>query len=228
MGTSKSMKPKIKRWLMVLVTVPALAAGLSSSGLGKRLSLRFAPGGIAALGGHYSDTEKLSQVVNLGASLGLGLRYRMSENFFLELGTDFCWLSVKGDSRPFAYKEQNPALNLQMFTVNGIFFLMSGYRLEPYLTMGAGLCPWEFSQGPLWGNPWPAPSKPEASFSDRSPAFTLGLGVDAPLSSKTGVFVELKYYYLFSRDPGKFGTDDFTQQDFFGLKIGFTYFFGGQ
>ena len=181
-----------------------------------------------ALGGSYSDTEKLNKVVNPGASLGLGLRYQMNDNFILELGYDFCWLSVKGDNQPFAYKEKNPALNLQMLTVNGIFFLMSGYRLEPYLTLGAGLYPWEFSQVPIWGSPWPAPAKPKESFSNHSLAFNIGLGVDAPLSSKLAVFAELKYHYIFSRNPGKFGTDDFTQQDFLGLNMGFTYSFGGK
>jgi len=38
--------------------------------------------------------------------------------------------------------------------------------------------------------------------------------VDAALSSKLGLFLEVKYHYVFSRNPGKFGTDDFTQQDF--------------
>jgi opacity protein-like surface antigen len=218
----------MKRWLVTMAAVPVLVSGLAASDLGKRLSIRFAPGGIMALGGSYSDTAKLSNVVNLGAGLSLGLRYQMNEDFILELGYDFCWLSVKGDSQPFAYKEQNPALNLQMLTVNGIFFLMSGYRLEPYLTLGAGLYPWEFSQVPIWGSPWPGPAKPEENFSDLSPAINIGLGVDAPLSSKLALFAELKYHYIFSRNPGKFGTDDFTQQDFLGLSLGFTFSFGGK
>jgi opacity protein-like surface antigen len=228
MGKNNSARPRMKRWIVMMAAVPVLVSGLAASDLGKRLSLRFAPGGIMALGGHYSDTEKLSGVVSLGAGLGLGLRYQMNENFILELGYDFCWIPVKGDNKPFAYKEQNPALNLQMLTANGIFFLMSGYRLEPYLTLGAGLYPWEFSQVPIWGSPWPAPAKPEESFSDHSLAFNIGLGVDAPLSSKLAVFAELKYHYIFSRNPGKFGTDDFTQQDFLGLNMGFTYSFGGK
>jgi opacity protein-like surface antigen len=218
----------MKRWLVTIAAVPVLVSGLAASDLGKRLSIRFAPGGIMALGGSYSDTAKLSSVVNLGAGLGLGLRYQMNENFILELGYDFCWLSVKGESQPFAYQEQSPALNLQMLTVNGIFFLMSGYRLEPYLILGAGLCPWEFSQVPIWGSPWPAPAKPEESFSGRSLAFDIGLGVDASLFSRFAVFAEVKYHYIFSRSPEKFGTDDFTQQDFLGLNIGFTYRFGGK
>jgi opacity protein-like surface antigen len=228
MGKNISARPRVKRWLAAMAALPILASGLAASDGGKRLSLRFAPGGIMALGGHYSDTEKLSGVVNLGAGLGLGLRYEMNENFILELGYDFCWLSVKEDNRPFAYKEQNPALNLQMLTINGIFFLMSGYSLEPYLTLGAGLYPWKFSQVPIWGSPWPAPAKPAENFSDHSPALNIGLGVDVPLGSKFAAFAEIKYHYIFSRNPGKFGTDDFTQQDFLGLNIGLTYRFGGK
>src|SRR4030042_2216014 len=184
MGKNNSARPRMKRGIVMMAAVPVLVSGLAASDLGKRLSLRFAPGGIMALGGHYSDTEKLSGVVNLGAGLGLGLRYQMNENFILELGYDFCWIPVKGDNKPFAYKAQHPALNLQMLTANGIFFLMSGYRLEPYLTLGAGLYPWEVSQVPIWGSPWPAPAKPKESFSNPSLAFNIGRVVESPSSSK--------------------------------------------
>jgi len=228
MGKKNSRIPMMRRWLVILAAVPALASGLASSDLSRRLSFRLAPGGFMALGGHYNDAQKLSQVVNLGAGLGLGLRYELSQNLLLELGADFCWLPVKEDCRPFAYKENNPALNLQMLTVNGLFFLMSGYRLEPYIALGAGLYPWEFSQVPIWGSPWPAPAKPDESFSGRSLGLSVGLGVDAALSSKLGLFLEVKYHYVFSRNPGKFGTDDFTQQDFLGLNIGLSYRFGGR
>jgi hypothetical protein len=91
-----------------------------------------------------------------------------------------------------------------------------------------GLYPWEFSQVPIWGSPWPAPAKPDESFAGRSAGLNIGLGVDAALSSKLGIFLEVKYHYVFCRNPGKFGTDDFTQQDFLGLNIGLFYRFGGQ
>lgn len=225
MGKNNNTRPRIKRLIVTMAAVPVIVSGIGANDLTKRLSIRFAPGGIMALGGSYRDTQKLSQVVNAGAGLGVGLRYQMSENIFLDLGYDFCWLSVKGDYKPFAYKEKSPALNLQMLTVNGVFFLTSGYRLEPYLTLGAGLCPWEFSQVPIWGSPWPAPAQPEESFSNLSLALSCGLGVESYLFSRFAVFVEIKYLYLFSRDPEKFGTDDFNQQDFLQATIGLTYHF---
>jgi opacity protein-like surface antigen len=216
----------MKRILTLAVAVPLLVSGILAGDIGQKLSLRFSPGGIIALGGNYTDTLKLGKVVNPGAGLSLGLRYQMSENVLLDFCYDFYWLSVKKDQRPFAYKEMQPALNVQWITVNGVFFLSSGYKIEPYLTLGAGLCPWKFSQGPIWGASWPAPSRSDESFCDTSLGLTFGFGIDSYLFSRFTIFAEIKYLYLFSRDLVKFGTDDFTQQDFLSLSIGLTYRFG--
>jgi opacity protein-like surface antigen len=216
----------MKRILLVAIAVPLIVSGVLAGDIAQKLSLRFSPGGIIALGGSYTDTLKLSKAANPGAGLGFGLRYRMSENIYLDLGYDFFWLSVKKDQRPFAYKEMSPALNVQWISVNSIFFLSSGYKIEPYLTLGAGLCPWKFSQSPVWGASWPAPSRSDENFCDTSLGLSIGLGIDSYLFSRVTVFAEIKYLYLFSRDPVKFGTDDFTQQDFLSLGIGLTYCFG--
>jgi opacity protein-like surface antigen len=197
-----------------------------ASGVAERFSLRFSPGGILALDGYYNDTQKLSKVVNMGIGLSGGIRFKVSDFVFIDTGYAFNWLSVKKDERPFDYKEQSPAFNLQTFSLNGTFFFTSGYMIEPYFTLGAGICPWRFSQNPVWGEAWPAPADPEKSFSKTSLGLNVGLGVESYLFSKVSVFAEIKYFYIFARDPGKFGTDDFTEQDFLGLTIGLIYYFG--
>jgi hypothetical protein len=113
-----------------------------------------------------------------------------------------------------------------MLTLDGIFFLVSGYRVEPYLTLGGVICPWQFSQGPLGGGSWPAPGRPDQGFSKTSLGLDVGLGAEAYLFSRFSAFAEVKYVYIFARDPVKFGTDDFTEQDFLRLTVGLLYSFG--
>ncbi|MDH7511480.1 MAG: outer membrane beta-barrel protein [Clostridiales bacterium] len=219
MRLNKEVLVALAGWLLV---VPAGRA----STFGERLSLRLSPGGIMALGGYYNDTQTLGKIVNLGIGLNGGIRYKISDFVFIDACYAFNWLAVKKDQRPFDYKEQNPAFNLQTFSLNGTFFLTSGYMIEPYFTVGAGICPWRFSDGPLWGAAWPAPAKPQNSFSKTSLGLNVGLGVESYLFSKVSAFAEIKYFYIFARDVGKFGTDDFTEQDFLGFNIGLVYYFG--
>ncbi len=216
----------MKRISLGLAVCLLIVSGAGAGQLWNRLSFRLSPGGILAVGGSYSDTEKLSSVVNIGAGLSAALRYQVNDYLALDAGYAFQWLSVKKAQRPYAYKEQAPALNIQMISLNATFSLGSGYVVEPYLTAGIGIYPWRFSQTALWGKAWPAPSQPAESFSDTSPGFNIGLGVESYLFSKVFLTAELKYHYLFSRDVDKFGTDDFTQQDFLGLTIGLLYRFG--
>jgi opacity protein-like surface antigen len=214
---------RIRRPALALAGLAILVSGARADGLLDRLSLRVSPGGLFSLGGSYSDTQHLRTILHPGAGLGVGLRVRVGENFHLDLGYDFAWLSVKKDARPFAYKETHPALNLQAVTVSGVLSLASGYRIEPYLVMGAGLYPWRFSAGPLWGEAWPAPGRSDTTFSNLSLGLDFGFGLESFVSSRLSAFLEARYIYIFARDPDKFGTDDFTQQDFVRAGVGITF-----
>jgi opacity protein-like surface antigen len=216
----------MKKTIIGLAAGLILATGAGASGLLDRWSLRFSPGGMLALDGWYTDTVKLNKVVNIGIGLGGGVRYKISDYAFLDADYAFTWMSVKKSYQPFDYKEEHPALNLQMITVNGTFFLSVGYVFKPYVTLGAGIYPWEFSQTPLWGDPWPAPGDPTLTFSKVSPGLNGGLGLEMHLFSTFSIFAEARYHYVFARDPERLGTDDFTEHDFLGFQIGLVYSFG--
>jgi opacity protein-like surface antigen len=216
----------MKRVIYILVTLLMLVSGVRASGFFDRLSLRLSPEGILALGGKFSDSVKLNKAVNIGLGLNAGLRYAFNDYVYIDAGYTFSWMSVKTDYRPFDYKELGPALNIQMFTLNVTLFLSTGFVIKPYLIGGMGIYPWEFSQKPLWGDPWPAPGDPTKTFSKTSLGFNAGLGLESHLFSTFSIFIEAKYHYIYARDPGRFGTDDFTEQDFLGLNIGLNYSFG--
>lgn len=215
----------IKHIICLFLALPMTISGVRASDFLKKFSIKLTPTGIFAVDGNYDDTDKLRKVVNIGLGLGGTLRYEVNENVYIDAGYIFNWMSVKEEKKPYAYKETSPAFNLQMVTLNATFFLKSGYMLEPYLTLGCAICPWKFSKDPIWGEAWPALGNPDKSFSNTDFGLNIGLGLESYFFSLFSLFAEIKYYYVFSRDIEKFGTDDFTQQDFLGLSVGLIYNF---
>ncbi len=209
-----------KRTVLLVAALLAACSQASASSFLDRWSLRFSPGAVMPLGGHYSDTTKLIKVVNFGAGLTGGLRYRVSDYFYLGADCGLAWMPVKKNYEPFDYKETGPALNVVTLAVNTTFILSTGFGINPYVVLGAGFYPWRFSQKPLWGDPWPALADPTQTFAMNSFGLNAGLGAEKNLTSRLSVFVEVTYRYLFSRNPVRFGTDDFNQQDFLGLNLG--------
>jgi len=219
------MGKMLKRMICLILFLTMFISGVNASSFLNKLSLSLRPYGIFTLGGNYSDTEKLRDILNIGIGLGLSLRYEISENFYIDTGYIYNWISVKKDKKPFIYKEESPAFNLTMFTFNGTFFLKSGYRVEPYLTLGCSMCPWRFSESPIGGKAWPAPGRPEESFSNTDFSLNIGIGVEVFTWAHMSIISEVKYHYLFAKDEIKFGTDDYTEQDFLIISIGLIYYF---
>ncbi|MDH7511482.1 MAG: outer membrane beta-barrel protein [Clostridiales bacterium] len=215
-----------KRFIYFLMTFMIIAPGVGEAGFLNRFGLSLNPGTVLALHGNYSDSKKLKDMVIPGAGLGLIIRYKIRQNLFLDAGYSYNWLFIKQEKRPSAYETDKPAFVLPMYTLNGTFFLVSGHSLEPYVTLGAGLYPWRFSSEAIRGEIWPAPENTEKEFSKSSLGVNGGLGVEVRLWSKLAVFAEATYLYLFAKDEEKFGTGDFANQGFLGIRLGMTLYFG--
>ncbi len=212
----------VKRTINLLIIFTLLAKSLSSA----NFSISLNPGGIWALNGYYDETEKLKDRVIPGAGLGLGLRYKITENFTIEACYSYNWMFIKKEKRPDAYKNDKPVFLIPMYTLNGTVFLSTGKTLEPFLTAGAGIFPWRFSSQVTGGELWTAPENPDEDFSKTSLGLNIGMGIDVYISSKISLTAESKYYYIFTKDEEKFGTDSFTNQGFLGIRLGLTYHFG--
>lgn len=215
-----------KRFIYFLTTFMIIAPGVGEAGFLNRLGLSLNPGTVLALHGNYSDSKKLKDMVIPGAGLGLIFRYKINENLFIDAGYSYNWLFIKKDERPSAYEADKPAFVLPMYTVNGTYFLVSGRTIEPYLTLGGGLYPWRLSSEAIRGEIWSAPENTEEKFSKSSLGLNGGLGVEVRLWSTLAVFAEATYLYLFAKDEEKFGTGDFANQGFVGVRLGVTLYFG--
>lgn len=214
-----------KRIIYSIIIFVMLASGVSAANILSKFSISLKPGGLWALTGSYNDTEKLRDMVLPGVGLGLNLRYEIYKNFFIEVGYSYNWMFIKAEKKPSAYDEDTPAYILPMYTLNGTLYLASG-SVVPYLTLGGGICPWRFSSEAIGGEPWSAPENADENFSKTSLSLNAGLGIEVYLWSKVSVLAETKYYYIFTKDEEKFGTGDFTAQDFLGIRLGITFHFG--
>lgn len=211
--------------LSLLIALAAAVPPPAAADFAERFSLCVNPTGLFALGGSYSDTNKLNDVLNIGVGLDVRGRFKLSSNLYLLVGGGYYWLPVKSQYRPFAYREKLPAMVLPMISAEWMCYLKSGYMVEPYLKLGGFFSPWRFVANGLGGGTWPALANPTEKFSDNSWGLTSAFGVEVYVWRKISVFGEVKYYYLFSRNPGKFGTDDFSEQDFLGINLGFIFYF---
>ncbi|MBN1222286.1 MAG: outer membrane beta-barrel protein [Candidatus Aminicenantes bacterium] len=215
-----------KHVITLLLSFVMIGGTVEASDLFKKFHITVKPTGLLALSGYYNDSTKLREAVNPGLGFGVGFRYELSNNVYLDFGYSYNWLSVKEDYRLFDYQHQMPAFEMQNFVLNGNFYLKSGYFIEPYLTLGGGISYWKFSQDTFGSGVWPAPGNSEESFSDISPLLNIGLGVEVFAFKLFSIVCEVKYNYLFSRNPAKFKTDDFTQQDYLTLHLGVVFRFG--
>lgn len=211
--------------LVALTVLLAAAPAARAADFAEKFSLSVNPAGLLALAGSYSDSDKLNDVVNIGVGLDLRLRYQLHPNVYFVVGGGYYWMSVKSAYKPFAYREKSPALIIPMISAEWMFYLKSGYSVEPYLRLGGFYSPWRFVANGLGGETWPAIANPTQEFSDNSWGLSSALGVEVDVWTKISVFGEVKYYYMFSRNPEKFGTDDFNQQDFLGVNLGFIFYF---
>lgn len=215
----------IKRIIYMMIIFMILTPRESAANFWNKFSISLKPGGLWALTGNYNDTEKLRDMVLPGAGLGLTLRYEIYKNFFIEACYSHNWMFIEEDKKPSAYDEYTPAFVMPMYTLNGTLFLASG-SVVPYLTLGGGISPWRFSSEAIGGEAWSAPENPDEDFSKTSLSLNIGLGVEVYLWSRVSVLGETKYYYIFAKDVEKFGTEDFTKQDFLGIRLGITFYFG--
>ncbi len=213
------------RLLLLTAVFLGSAGGLGAAGLIDNFSFRVGGAGVFNLGGSYTDTAKFRDVVNLGGGLNLGLRYEVSKNFYLDAAYGYTIMSVKSAEKPFSFRHSNSYFGMSAATLNAALYIKSGYAIEPYLTLGAGLYPWSFRSGVFGGDVWPAPSKPQTGLRDKSLGLNIGLGTEVNVLLNLTAIIEFRYSYLFSKNVARFGTDDFSQIDFLGIHLGVIYYF---
>jgi opacity protein-like surface antigen len=215
-----------KRFIAIAV-LAILAVGTSRAEYARHLSIGLHPGTLLSIHGAYSESETLRDTVIPGVGLGLVLRYRLGPHLSLDAGYGYNWMFLKAEKRPSGYADQKPALVLPMYTLGGTVFLASGGSVEPYLSLGIGLCPWRFSSQAFGGSYLAVPDNSDERFSKTSLDLNGGLGIEIKLWSRLSLSAEADYHMLFAKDAAKFGTNGFGRQGFLGIRAGLVFHFGG-
>ena len=210
------------------IIMMALAPGTATAGLLSRFGIGLNAGTLLSLRGNYIGSQTLKNTVLPGAGPGLSLRYRLNKNFFIDGSFSYNWMFFKANMRPADYASDKPAFVAPMYTLNGTFYPMSGHRIEPYLTVGGGICPWWFSSQATGGVLWLSPGNPDEAFTKVSKLIDGGLGIEVMIWSKLSILGEVKYYHIFAKDEYKFGKGYFGDQDLLGIRLGITFYFGGK
>ena len=164
------------------------------------------------IGGRFNDVTRLRNTVNFGAGLARGLRYRVSDYFYVGADYGLTWLSAKTEYRPLDYKKTRPALNVMRLTVNSTFILSTGFGINPYVTLG-GDCTPEVQPGAAVGSRLAGAGRPDPDVRHEQLRAEHRGGRPEKRLLRLAVFVEVMYHYVFSRNPERFGTDDFNEQD---------------
>jgi hypothetical protein len=227
-GREKRTPGLFLRSIFMLLILVALAPGAAAAGLFSKIGIALNPETLFSLNGNYSGSLKLKEMLLPGAGLGLTLRYRLHKNVLIDGSFSYNWMFLRENKRPADYVSAKPAFVAPMYTLNGAFYPLSGRVIEPYLTIGGGICPWWFSSRPTGGVLWSAPADANESFTKVSPFIDGGLGVEVRLSSRLSILGEAKYYHVFAKDRAKFGADGFGDQNLLGISLGAAFYFGGR
>jgi hypothetical protein len=213
---------------MVMAAFGLLLAGSLSAqeeglaGYSRGFSLSLSPNAIMPVKGRYADHASMAKAAPFGMGLELGINYRMFRYLSLSLTAVENWIPIAQDYKTLFYQGQSPAFLLPALSLSAIVHMAVGFPVEPYVRLGGGVSPWRFSGSGFTGETWQAPSRPGNEFSNLSPEMHVGFGIETLRFGRFAVLTELRYTYVFTRDPAKFGTDDFTEQDFLSLHIGLT------
>ena len=210
----------------LIVLALLLTPGTAAAGVWSHLSFSVAPTAILSLTGNYNDTAAMKNMVIPGAGLGLVLRYKFTQNLFLDAGYSYNWMFYRKDTRPEDYTSEKPAWIIPSYTLNGTLFLTSKHPVRPYVTAGGGFCPWWFSSRVTGGTLFWFPGTDDVKFSKISWTVNGGMGIEVAISSKAALFAEAKYHYIFARDASRFGTGSFTDQSVLGIRLGMTVYLG--
>lgn len=130
--------------------------------------------GFQLYSGDYSNSEMNPQA-------GLRLRYQASPGFFLELNMGRGSLSSQNGFK----------IDFNYVDLRGVYYLLSGFNISPYILVGAGVLGRERITNP--SNEYPV----KLNYTN-FPDFTWGGGIEYRMNQNIGISFELNNHYIFS------------------------------
>ena len=211
--------------LVVVLFLPALAFEPTHKfGIAVRAS------GIAPTNGDFTASGTVNDMFDVGPSFGGQLTYTPIKYITVVGGFDYGWMKIKDGFKPASGAEPN--INLPQIFLKGQFNFGSlienpNNRVNPYVSVGAGLYPWKVTSDGINGD-----AQLFANGNDfKKTSFGLlgSSGVEVFLIDRLSVFAEGTYHFLFAENKSEFvGSTNAGLSGFTGFDDqGFVTFGGG-
>ncbi|MCI0404792.1 MAG: hypothetical protein L0Z48_04650 [candidate division Zixibacteria bacterium] len=227
----------MKKWIeiLVIVVVAVLAAlpvwGFQPAGIG--VSGRFS--GIVPTNGDFTSAGELNDAFDAGITFGGQVSYTPVNYVTIVGGFDYGFMEVKDEQK--AASGNEPNVQLPQIFLKGQFNFSSliknlNNRVNPYVSVGAGLYPWKITSDGVNGDAQAFSNGEE--FKKTSFGLLGSVGTEIFVIDRLSVFAEGTYHFVFAEDVDKFagsssggvGTfSGFDDQGFATFGGGVTYYF---
>ena len=219
------------------LTVFILIAGLVMPGFGfdKSRQVGFTiSGGFVnnAHGGFFAPSHTMSEVLDAGTNLNVGVSYGLSEIFRLEALVDYSFASFDDEIQnaagrvPFDFGP-DPTYSMMAFKLRSITHLNpvlgTGNVISPFVTFGAGIYSLRITDDGLGGDTIPSPHNSLKNVSKTAFGLNAGVGVEFYLTPTLALIANGKYDLVMTDDSTRFGPD-FRDQGFFSIDLGFNFY----
>lgn len=189
-------------------------------------------GGNMSLNGSYSADDNLSDVVGIFAFPAVELKYVVIDKAAVAVNFGYGYMPMKDEKKEEMgdrFKDLTPALNLPYVTLNGTFnfgpmMKAEDNKLNPFLTAGAGMYMWYFSENERSEKLYAVgKSGKMEEFKATSLGINVGGGVEYFAMENLAAFGRVNYHMVMMKDEDKFG-ENFDNQGFLMFGAGVTYY----
>jgi hypothetical protein len=222
----KHEEGNLMKKLIIILTILALGGTSAyAMDMSKHIGFSAWAGGIMPINGNVSADEKLSDVVGMYGFPAVEIKYVIMDKASVGVNFGYGYMPIKDDKKPEELKDLTPALNMPYVSLNGTFnfgpmMKSENNKLNPFITAGAGMYMWYFSENQRT-------NKQKTAKGEEWKASSLGInfggGVEYFVKEKLSVFGRLNYHMVMMKDEEKFGPD-FGNQGFLTFGAGVSYY----
>jgi opacity protein-like surface antigen len=218
----------MKRSILFLTAAMVLMGFFSALQAGPRseqkMNLKLWGGGITSVRGDFAPGLKTDEVVKDGQSFGLAWQYFPLRSLGIQAGYELGWMRFDKSHR--LEPDKSPAFAIHQITLAGVYNFAnladSRARIRPYLSAGAGIYPFRFTEDGITGKAQTLPNGKK--FAKTSFGLNGGAGIEVLPMNRLSINGGARYHYLFAKDNDKFGTDsNFGDQANLSVGIGLSY-----
>lgn len=141
----------MRKLIIILAIVAFCGSTAYAMDMSKHIGFGVWAGGILPINGNVSADEKLSDVVGMYGFPAAEIKYVIMDKVAVGANLGYMYMPMKDDKKPEGLKDMTPALNMPFVSLNGTYnfgpmMKSENNKLNPFVTAGAGMYMWYFSE----------------------------------------------------------------------------------